>query len=212
MKTVLSARDVNEIVRFLLQLGGWYDPEGAEDPEGAPSTKKATFESWIAGWANGKYTTPHAPGYPLTRDMVRLVVLRRLADAYDYIEWLENQHGLTRYGEVVRSRAFDYDGDQRWPLVSGRLTKTAPRVAGTGSWDPGQRRITLSWGLRRPTIFPRSWSKGRRAFPSASGPRSGSTWPLATFFPENGTAVRSFFRIAPGNRVMAFEFRPISRD
>ena len=207
VKSVLTAQDVNEIVKFLLQLGGWDDPIGAAStaPLSTPSKKKLAFENWIADWGDVPHpATPHAMGYPLTRDMVRVVVLRRLADAKAFVD--AHLSGLA-YGDVVRQRAFAYDGFQKWPLVPGTGSPIVNGAPSGGYGVMGAAPAPDHTQLGHPPgyEFFQIEEQKKEGFAERYWAKAGSTWPLATFFPNNGGPVRSFFRISPGNRVMAFD-------
>ncbi len=204
VKSVLSASDVNHIVTFLLDLGGFYSEEGASSPQASqPSTKKDPYDDWMDSWSSNNPTaSPHASGYPLTRNMVRVAMLRRLLDADSFI----NDHGLGTYGEVVRGRAFAYDGDQKWPPDGSQP-------------DPSEGAPNEGYGFAGAVPFPdleQSFVDGNytpfkfqfqrgEGFSERFWARPVSTWPLVTFFPNNGRAPESYFWVSPGNRVMAFD-------
>jgi hypothetical protein len=203
VKQVLCKTDVNQLVKFLLELGGFWSESGASDPSlAAPSTKLVPFDNWLASWDSSKpLPPPHAKGYPLTRNMIRVALLRRLLDAGDFI----TNHGLGTYGEVIKVRAYAYDDQQKWPLVGG-----LPDPAGAPSEGYGFAGAVPFPDLEQSFSDP-AYTLNKFLFQKGEGfaqrfwAKPVSTWPLLTFFPENGRPAQSFFWVAPGNRIMAFD-------
>ncbi|ANM31035.1 hypothetical protein ABI59_17835 [Acidobacteria bacterium Mor1] len=89
VRTQLSRAQVTELVEFFLELGGWLDGNNV-------SGKREAFletRCAVTGQNNNSYydfSKLYAPTYPLTRNMSRLLVLRRLLAAK---LWLEAEYG-----------------------------------------------------------------------------------------------------------------------
>lgn len=206
----LEPQHVNEIVRFFLQSLGKFSltPERNSDGslkfDGVSVTDKVErFAQWIEkrddpsadplknGLLYGHL--PYPAHYPLTRNLVRVLLMRRLNTTGDFID----SQGNPTFGEIVRARVFDPKGIQRWPVGAddapsdggGGIRAAALHLDGTGLTDGFQGRLLM-------------------------GGSSGRT--MLTLFPQDpGAQVASFFRIYPGQRASAFssphfaDFMPI---
>ncbi|MBP8298876.1 MAG: penicillin acylase family protein [Planctomycetes bacterium] len=178
---------VNELVKFFLQLGSHYiDPVYNN---GNPSRK--FLRSQLAGGS----ILPFLPAtYPLTGGLERLAVLRRLLDTRDYLLGGLSNSSLPPMSQCFRTRAFDYNGSQLWPVGA----QDSPCVGGglrSVDWveDAGDQRYRPSQGFQ----------------PLFIGAH-GSYATLLAMFPLQGAnqgSVESYFWCTPGVQAMGPDLR-----
>jgi len=204
VKTVLELTkdDINELVGFFLQLGGFQWDTNATV---APFTNKVErFGDWTVtfppcapvvpactGQVNYPDAPPYSSHYPLTRNLARVLVLRRLLEADDFLA----ANSISSWGDVVVSRIHSFEGTQRWPAVLGEVEPCeGGLIGGKVHNQKAVRRVggavdgPVEYGFQS-----RIWAGG------------GGTDPLLALFPANGGNPDSYFLTFPGNRVSAFE-------
>lgn len=175
-KTALSPQDTNALVRFFLELGGYYiDPT---HNNGNPSRKLARFQ--LAANDRNSFLASRPASFPLTRGLARVTAARRLLDAGRFLQIHFNT--IPPFGTVFRSRAFDHNGQLRWPASGG----DAACVGG------GLRSVV--WWFD-PTV---SGYQNFRGFQPRFHGLSGSYATLLALFPNNSMPAESYFWCTPG--------------
>ena len=217
VKTVITADDVNRIVEFFLELGGFYDPQPGTcpgDPQFDPANnrKEAAFgacSSATCGAGLPNYTNCantynanrariYREGYPYTRALGQVQFLRRLLETAEFLTGQPAGGGglLPAFGDLFRTRVTDITGARVWPdpnaVVNDPWLDTT--VACTGGF------------LRSVGIYPQyaKCTEEVEGFSRQILCLGGSGQPLVTFFPWNqpGTRAKSFFWNVPGQNIM----------
>jgi len=174
----LTPEDISELVSFFLELGGFQIvPDGSG---GWTSTKPSLAPS---------QAPPYRPGYPLTRNLARVTLMRRLVETRDFLDEVGPDADL---GELLRVRVHDLAGRQRWPPEGG----DRECEGGAVRWVRYGRAATVRKGnALRETGFQRRVfvTGGSRAF-------------RLTLFPEDpALPPLSYYTMFPGLRVSAFD-------
>ncbi len=197
VRDTLGPAEINAFVDFFMTLGGFKvtlasgevvwakslllgDPEVNDCPGSLPRADAIAAR--------------YRAGYPLTRTMARVLLLRRLLTTAATLEgWFGE---LPTFGEVFRTRAFDYRGVQRWPLDGG------------GAADPAGLPME-GWGTMRSAsmCLPEDGATLADGFQRRVFCVGGSARPIFTFFPKDQPSAppKSFYWNAPGQRVGRFD-------
>jgi hypothetical protein len=196
VRTTFDKNQINALIEFYFNLGGWdLNPAAGV----INSRKLAVYAHPTFACGDGVVRADLAAaatrkGYPMTRNMVPIMMLRRLLEA---AEFLENAYGsLPTYGEVFRTRAFDYDGTLRWPTPQQTATpeEGLPMEAGPG--------ILRSVGCE--ADYRADIEKGfqEKVYCVAGSDRS-----IFTFFPEGqpNEPPKSFYWNPPGQNMARFD-------
>lgn len=185
MASALQKEDINQIVQFYLETLGGFTLEA-----GVGTDKVQAMNDWQASILTSP--PPHSPTYPLTRNLARITLMRRLIAAGDFIDTELGSNAT--WGDVVRSKIHDFNGEQRWPL--------------DGGGNPIEGRAAEGGGLKivQVSALPSNQKKGFQESMLALG---GSHRAMLVLFPEDDgisgpKPPLSFFCTFPGNRPAAF--------
>ena len=182
VKNTLSHADVTAIVDFFLRLGGFLKNAGPNKQEPVDTFFHHTgnpegYFEWAANPV-GKFsrTAPWPSLYPLTRNLVRVLLIERLLASRAHLNGLTGGH---LWGDRVK------------------LTVTDPAgVTHVGPIDcDGENLRSVNFSPEPPLGFDDSY----KAFP-------GSGSPLLCFFPEGGGLPKSYFNVYPGPRSSGFTY------
>lgn len=200
-RTVRSAprqQDINALVQFfLVDLGGFTltpertdpnDPDSPLVPNGVSTTSKnAKIASWLAAGPKNK-TLPYPYSYPLTRNLARVLLMRRLLETDDFL----NANGLSTLGSILRCRVYDFAGNLRYPATEDGLP-----------CDGGSIRA-VSMHLE-PDEEDNNGADAARGFQARIWAGGGSDKTMVVLFPYDGAKYpETFFLHHPGTRQSAF--------
>lgn len=190
VKTTFTPSDINEIVKFFLQLGGYYIDPARNN--GDPSRKMARFSFYNGATKPDAFAAARPANFPLTRGLARVAVLRRMIDAGNF--WQSLSSTGNTFGDIFRTRVFGFDGVQRWPLNANGT----PNPAGAPCVGPMLRSTGSIADFTAPGF---AADRGMQPRYFAIG---GSFVPLLTMFPQNQTQMQpqSYFWCTPANRLM----------
>lgn len=188
---------INALVKFFLcELGGFtLEPErnmGAIVPLGVSTTSKVELvNDWEALAGKSSKDLPYPFYYPLTRNLARVLLVRRLLEAADFAD------GRT-LGDILRARVYDLDGTLRYPQgvtapedgvpCDGSAIRHVSMFLGPNEVPSEKNSVFMDKGFQD-----RLWAGG------------GSDKTMLVLFPEEPTdPPRTYFLHYPGTRPSAF--------
>lgn len=186
-RTTLGPHQINQLVKFFLQLGGHYiDPE---QNNGIPSRKLARWELLLKD--PNIFVVSQPGSYPLTAGMERLTAVRRWLATDQFMHAQFGSH-IPQFLDVFTARAYGHDATPN----SGPLWPTGSQNA--AYVEQGLRSVVWHADVTSGSGF-----VNRRGFQRKFLGMGGSYATMLAMFPSHGSAqVQSFFWCTPGIEAM----------
>lgn len=194
----LTEDHVNALTAFLLQLGDFTIPTAANQYSTSKFAKVQT--AWQESGINQE---PWPDTYPLSRNLVRIALVKRFVQARNHLQGTPYQN----WGDLTNTRFFDFrggtlfDSDTDLPLSGGQ----APGVTGNAIRAIGWASLS---GAPTPADLEAAAAAG--AFSTGFSDRllgvGGGYTSMLVLFPDvPNLPPRSFAYTIPGSRVNAFD-------